>query len=90
MMRTRRSIARWTTQWLCLFIGGVFGLQFVRWSLWVELPLLTFALLLAFVRPPQTQAKPVDVASPLGGTRVGLNSPADKVPSHGVRSHGQA
>lgn len=85
----RRAIARWSTGWFWLFVAAVIGSQFVDWPLWVELPLLVLALLLAAVRPPRSRAEPREVAAPLRGTCVGLNSPADRVPSHGVHSHGQ-
>ncbi len=44
---------------------------------------------LAFVRPPRVERDPVEVASPLRGRWTVVNSPADKVPSHGIRAYGQ-
>ncbi|MEO3742753.1 M23 family metallopeptidase [Plantactinospora sp. B5E13] len=35
-------------------------------------------------------ARPVEVLAPVAGRWSALNSPADKVPSHGVRAYGQA
>ncbi|SFK21388.1 M23 family metallopeptidase [Cellulomonas sp. KH9] len=45
---------------------------------------------MAFVRPPRVAHDPVEVASPVRGRWTALNSPADQVPSHGVRAYGQA
>ncbi|MFG2194898.1 M23 family metallopeptidase [Streptomyces sp. NPDC048639] len=39
-------------------------------------------------RPPEPP--PLEVAPPVGGRWNALNSPADKVPSHGIRAYGQA
>lgn len=85
----RRAIARWQTAWLWLFVVAVIGAQFVQFGVAVELPVITVFLLLAFVRPPRVEAEPREVAAPLRGTWVGLNSPADRVPSHGTRNFGQ-
>lgn len=57
-------------------------------------PLLWFAGVLvllgcAFVRPPRVEHATVEVASPLRGRWTVVNSPADQVPSHGIRAYGQ-
>lgn len=85
----RRTIARWQTAWLWLFGAAVIGAQFVRLGVAVELSVLVLFVLLAFVRAPRVQAEPREVSAPLRGTWVGLNSPADRVPSHGTRNFGQ-
>ena len=48
-------------------------------------------LALSFLAPRLLAERPVrSVASPVRGRWVGVNSPASKVPSHGVRAYGQA
>jgi len=56
----------------------------------VVLLVLAFVSLgLSFVRPPRSTRAAVPVRSPLRGRWVALNSPASRVPSHGVRAYGQ-
>ncbi|MEV8339512.1 M23 family metallopeptidase [Leucobacter sp. NPDC077196] len=55
------------------------------------LPLMLFGYLLVAFGPrliPQREAMPV--VAPVTGRWLGMNSPATKVPSHGVRMYGQA
>lgn len=85
----RRAIARRQTAWLWLFVVAVIAAQFVQLGIAVELSVLVALVLLAFVRAPRVAAEPREVAAPLRGTWVGLNSPADRVPSHGTRNFGQ-
>lgn len=54
---------------------------------WLLLGLLVGAA--ALVRPPRVAYEPVEVASPLRGRWTVVNSPADRVPSHGIRAYGQ-
>ena len=52
--------------------------------------LAVLLLLLAFVRPRGAPGQePEVVAPPVRGRWTALNSPATKVPSHGVRAYGQ-
>ncbi|WP_326558374.1 M23 family metallopeptidase [Micromonospora sp. NBC_01796] len=75
---------------LALLVAGYY-LDF-SW-LWGWLPLgLAFALQLAANRQPAVaDARPVvEVDPPVTGRWSALNSPADRVPSHGTRGYGQA
>ncbi|MEW1979605.1 M23 family metallopeptidase [Citricoccus sp. NPDC079358] len=46
-------------------------------------------LALHLVRPPAQRPEPVTMHVPVRGRWVACNSPGSKVPSHGVRAHGQ-
>lgn len=86
----KRVIARWTTWWMRLFLASVIGLQFVAWPWWLELPLMAGLFGLAIVRPAwDRDARPRQVTAPVEGRWVVVNSPASKVPSHGIRAYGQ-
>ncbi|HLT16689.1 MAG TPA: M23 family metallopeptidase [Acidimicrobiales bacterium] len=86
----RRAVARWMPWWLR-------GIVLV-WALdrIVGLPaaaLLAYPVLLvaAFTRPPRRDDEPpAELLAPVRGRWSALNSPADKVPSHGVRAYGQS
>jgi hypothetical protein len=56
---------------------------------WLGLILIPAALLMFFVPYGQIRRAPIEVRSPVRGRWVAVNSPADKVPSHGVHSCGQ-
>jgi murein DD-endopeptidase MepM/ murein hydrolase activator NlpD len=76
--------------WMRLFVLSVILFRFVALPEWVELlaPLLLLAL--SFVRPrgaPYREPEVVD--PPVRGRWTALNSPATKVPSHGIRAYGQ-
>jgi hypothetical protein len=89
--RLRRRVARLRTLWLLLFVSGVVLTSFVvdvPWSM--GLAVLAALLLLAFVGPPRADREPVVIAPPVRGRWVAVNGPGTKVPSHGVRSYGQA
>lgn len=86
----RRVIARWSGWWMRLFVVSVFALQYVRWPSVLEVGLMAGLFVLGLVRPPwERDRRPVQVASPVQGRWVVVNSPASKVPSHGIRSYGQ-
>jgi hypothetical protein len=56
---------------------------------WLGLVLIPAALLLIFAPYGQVKRPPIEVRSPVRGRWIAVNSPADKVPSHGVHSCGQ-
>ncbi|WP_329080724.1 MULTISPECIES: M23 family metallopeptidase [unclassified Streptosporangium] len=74
-----------------LLAGFIFDFSW----LWGWIPLV-LALVLRFVATRQlathanTAREPIEVAPPVTGRWSALNSPADKVPSHGVHDYGQA
>jgi hypothetical protein len=83
---------------LLVFVGlviadGVTGLPFSWWLIWVP-AIVAAGLLIAMgrstaraqqaVRPPA-----VEVAVPVEGRWTALNSPANRVPSHGTHAYGQ-
>ncbi|KQR10383.1 M23 family metallopeptidase [Cellulomonas sp. Leaf334] len=55
-----------------------------------DLALMVVPVLLFLVRPPRSEHAPVDLAPPVRGRWVALNSPGTSVPSHGVNAYGQA
>lgn len=87
----RRRIARLRTVWLLLFVATVVvesTILDVPWLAGLALPFVLFAL--AFVGPPRADRDPVTTGPPVRGRWVAVNGPGSKVPSHGVRSYGQA
>jgi hypothetical protein len=56
--------------------------------LWGALVLLVAGLALYF-RVGTVRRPPVEVAAPVAGRWTAVNSPADKVPSHGLHAYGQ-
>lgn len=68
------------------------GIREVRLTVvFAALGVAAACLALASLAPPLLPERPVRVAtSPVRGRWVGVNSPASKVPSHGVRAYGQA
>lgn len=85
----RRRIAALMTWWYRLFVVSVLAAVVLDLPSWVSLLSLAF-ISLALVRPPKVDdPEPRWVEPPVRGRWVGLNSPADKVPSHGVRAYGQ-
>jgi murein DD-endopeptidase MepM/ murein hydrolase activator NlpD len=85
----RRRIARWQTRWFWLFLLAVPAARLVRWPVVAEVLATGVPLALAFVRPPRRDRPPVELAAPVRGRWVALNSPGSKVPSHGLRAYGQ-
>ena len=76
--------------YVALLVAG-FQFDFSWW--WTWLPLVAaLGLQLAANRPPAGSYSPpaVEVDPPVNGRWSALNSPADKVPSHGTRGYGQA
>lgn len=67
-----------------LIVGSVFfGVPF-----WLALLVLVVGLAL-YLRVGNVRREPVGVESPVSGRWVALNSPASRVPSHGVHAYGQ-
>ncbi|MBV7435604.1 M23 family metallopeptidase [Cardiobacteriaceae bacterium TAE3-ERU3] len=88
--RARRAISGITPLPFWLFIGWI-GLA-AALNIPPHAPFFTvFVLLLAmmFIQPRKVDYDPVEITSPVQGTFMALNSPADKVPSHGTRHLGQ-
>lgn len=85
----RRAIARWQTWWIRLFVLTILvdltlGIPFPY-----DLALLLTMILLALVRPPRSTADTLELAAPVRGTWIAINSPGSSTPSHGVMSNGQ-
>lgn len=89
----RRTIASLQTWWIRLFVAGVLVVtllsRFADIRVWWDLPLLVLVFALSFARVPDAAAAPIELAAPLRGTWVAINSPGTAVPSHGVKSMGQ-
>lgn len=85
----KRRIAALMTWWVRLFIASLVAVIALDLPGWVfPIPLVFFAL--SLVRPPRpVDPEPRWLQAPVRGRWVGLNSPADKVPSHGTRAYGQ-
>lgn len=85
----RRRIAGLMTWWVRLFIGSIVAV------IALDLPGWFFAVVpvfyaLSLVRPPRPEnPEPRWVEAPVRGRWIAVNSPADKVPSHGTRAYGQ-
>ncbi len=91
MNALRRRVARLRTLFLVLFVLGVVLASTVSpLDEVVQLPLLAGLFALAFVGPPRPDRDPVCIDPPVRGRWVAVNSPGTRVPSHGVRSYGQA
>ncbi|WP_430783646.1 M23 family metallopeptidase [Actinoplanes sp. G11-F43] len=87
----KRAIARHQTLWLRLFIITVIVTVVMPYSIPLLLDLLisVVPLALAFVRAPRSKSGPVELAPPVRGRWVAVNSPGTVVPSHGIRAYGQ-
>lgn len=85
----RRAIARWQTWWVRLFILMVVVMSVAPAPRLWALVCMVVPLLLFCVRPPAQRPKPVTVHVPVRGRWIACNSPGSRVPSHGVRAHGQ-
>jgi hypothetical protein len=85
----RRRVSSLMTWWFRGFVLSVLALVLLDLPGWAWLvPPVFYAL--AMVRPPQPEdPQPRWVQPPVAGRWVALNSPADKVPSHGIRAYGQ-
>lgn len=85
----RRGVARWQTWWVRLFILSVLALSVAPLPrLWAVICMVV-PLLLFLVRPPARRPEPAELRAPVRGRWIAFNSPGSRVPSHGVRAHGQ-
>lgn len=76
-----------------LLIVGLVAKGFVDAG-WTDVVYLVAVVLLVagmavYLRVGTVRAAPTDVASPVAGRWVALNSPANRVPSHGLHAYGQ-
>jgi peptidase M23-like protein len=60
------------------------------WVAWLGFLLVAAGVATTFMRGGAVKRDPLTVHSPVRGRWIAVNSPADKVPSHGVHSAGQA
>lgn len=93
----RRVLGGLTRWWLGLFVGLIalrelFQASWWPWSLSIPFWLVFVPLVLAIaIRPANADdTAPRTLSPPVRGRWRAINSPAGKVPSHGVRSLGQA
>lgn len=89
MSSFRRAIARWQTWWVRLFILMVVVMALAPVPRPWAVACMVVPLLLFLVRPPEQRPEPTRVYVPVRGRWVAMNSPGSRVPSHGVRAHGQ-
>ncbi|BAL89562.1 putative M23-family peptidase [Actinoplanes missouriensis 431] len=85
----KRAIARWQTWWLRLFVLLVLALLVVPIPKPFDIAMMAAAFGLFLIRPPQSTRPAVELAPPIRGHWVALNSPGNAVPSHGVKAYGQ-
>ncbi|MGW9552685.1 M23 family metallopeptidase [Citricoccus zhacaiensis] len=85
----RRAIARWQTWWVRLFIVLVLVMSVAPVPRLWAVACMVVPLLLFCVRPPAQRGDPVEMHVPVRGRWIACNSPGSRVPSHGVRAHGQ-
>ena len=91
MTALKRPIASLQGWWTRLLLLGVLATLFLDVPVWVDLPALVLLVVLSLVRAPRRDDHPaVAVQCPVAGRWAALNSPADKVPSHGIRAYDQA
>ena len=64
-------------------------LHHLAWVSWVGVALVVSSVVTTFLPGGRIKCEPVSVHSPVHGRWIAVNSPADKVPSHGVHSAGQ-
>lgn len=87
----RRLLARLSPWTIRAFFAVIVLSILLGWNWWASLLAIAALFVLARVRPrPLVDPVPYETPAPLIGEWVGLNSPADKVPSHGTHGYGQA
>ncbi|MCO8273845.1 M23 family metallopeptidase [Actinoplanes sp. TRM 88003] len=85
----KRAVASAQTWWIRLFVLAVVASTVVPAPRLLELGLIAALFALGLVRPPRADRPPTDLAPPVRGRWVVLNSPGTAVPSHGVKAYGQ-
>lgn len=85
----RRAIARWQSWWLRLFVLAILVNLVLPAPFPLDLALMAVPFALSLIRPPVSDRGPVELAAPVRGCWVALNSPGTAVPSHGVKAYGQ-
>jgi hypothetical protein len=85
----RRAIARRQTLWVRLFVLAIVTNVLVPVPRPFDLALIAAPFALFLVRPRVTDRIAVELAAPVRGRWVALNSPGSTVPSHGVKAYGQ-
>ncbi len=86
----KRLVARLSGWWIRLFVLSVFVLPQFGLPRWLDFVVMGGLFGLAMMRPPwDRDRRPLAVEPPVRGRWVALNSPATKVPSHGIRAYGQ-
>jgi hypothetical protein len=77
----------------CFVIGMLLvlasPLHHLAWISWLGAALILVSMATTFMPGGQVNREPFPVHSPVRGRWIAVNSPADKVPSHGVHSAGQ-
>jgi hypothetical protein len=89
MNGARRIVGGAMTWWFRLVVLSALAFAVLDAPPWVEIGTPFACVGLAFVRPGRAPRQPAEVAPPVEGRWVALNSPATKVPSHGIRAYGQ-
>ncbi|MGI5420233.1 M23 family metallopeptidase [Actinomadura luteofluorescens] len=86
-----RTLARFRTLFILLglLLALTVSLHGVDALWWLGMALVAAGFVLFFVRSGPSDAAPVALRSPVEGRWVPVNSPADKVPSHGTHELGQ-
>lgn len=85
----RRAVARRQTWWARLFLLAILAAIVFPIPSPLDLALIAAPFLLFLVRPPLLSWAPVELAAPVRGRWVALNSPGSAVPSHGTKAYGQ-
>src|SRR5689334_22899918 len=85
-----RLVARVRVPLLFLVVAGLLGQLVFHYRVpgWLSIPLLAASFAL-YAWVGRVRAEPVQVAPPVRGTWRAVNSPASRVPSHGLHAYGQ-
>lgn len=86
----RRAVARLFPVWAWLALSSFLAAVALELPWWFWAAVVLPAAALCLVRPPAARSEPIEVDSPLRGRWTVVHSPADRVPSHGVRTYAQA
>lgn len=86
----KRFVAGLSSWWIRLFVVSVVAVPLLGVPQPYGFAVVVGSIGLAMVRPPWNRDRqPVEVAPPVEGRWVALNSPGSKIPSHGIRAYGQ-